>query len=165
MSRVALLVSSVLVVLVAAVTAARAVHLARNAGSERHALLTAHGERRWLDWSYRDPTVGARLATAESELAPGEAVVLAVPAKRYEERWLRVMARYYLPAQPVAEVYEVGAGAAPPPAGSTVVELSADGGVAVRRGGVSGGVGDAGSIGWGEGGGEGGGSSEPGTRR
>jgi hypothetical protein len=125
--RLSRLISLALLALVLAVTAVRAVRLAGGGP-----LLAAHGERLWFGWAYRDPDIAGRFAAAAPRLAPGETVVVTAPPGRYEARWLRVMARYYLPAQTIAGVYP--ADAVPPlPAGVAVVDFAAGGGVTVTR--------------------------------
>lgn len=103
---------------VAAVSGVRALRLARGADP-----LTAHNEARWRGFAYRDPEIGARLGAVEAELGPGETVHLVIPPGSWDANWLRVMARYYLPAQRVVGV-SVGAPPADPAPGVTVVEMA-----------------------------------------
>jgi len=122
MSRPARALCAVLLALAPAATAARAVRLA---GGE---VLTAHGERLWFGWAYRHPELAAQLARARAALAPGETVYLAVAAGPDRARWLRVMARYHLPAQELGGI--LAPGAAPPAPGGTVVALDLGAGAA-----------------------------------
>lgn len=124
------LLALALAALVLAVSAGRAVRLARGADP-----FGARGETRWLSWAYRGADLGERFARAGARLAPGELVYVLTPPGLYETGWLRVMAAYYLPRQTVVRVDEGDARSAPPrlPPGAAVVEFGAGGEVEVER--------------------------------
>jgi hypothetical protein len=117
---VTVVIAGAVLATVAAVSGVRALRLAGGADP-----LTAHNERRWRGFAYRDPEIGARLGAVEAELVPGETVHLVVPPESWDPNWLRVMARYYLPAQRVAGV-SVGAPPEDLAPEVTVVEMAPD---------------------------------------
>lgn len=95
--------------------------------------LDASGEKRFLRWAYRDPTVMSSLSSVEPRLRRSEAVlVTCTPA--CEPPWIWVMAAYGLPAQAV-----VGAGALRGPVGPTRLEWSRAGFRILPRRGADGG--------------------------
>jgi hypothetical protein len=65
--------------------------------------LTAHGEKLWYGWAWRDPKLVETLKRIEPNLLPGEIVYLAGP-KEVEASWLRVMAQYFWPRQTLSGV-------------------------------------------------------------
>jgi hypothetical protein len=84
--------------------------------SARPPRLTAHGEKLWYGWAWRDPKLVETLKRIEPQLRPGEIVYLAGP-KGVEASWLRAMALYFWPRQTLCGV--VAAGSNEPPRGRT----------------------------------------------
>ena len=64
---------------------------------------TAVGEKKWGEWAYRWG-MAEPLRDARRQLQPGEKVDLIAHHPVFEEGWWRVMARYYLPENPVEKI-------------------------------------------------------------
>ena len=62
----------------------------------------AHSEKRFWNWSYRDPAVYAALARSEGLFRPGDAVCVESPSPSLDRDWLFSIAAYYLSQQIVA---------------------------------------------------------------
>ncbi len=111
--------SSFVLAAIAMVCLVRGIGLARGGWGP-----SAEGERRWFDWAYGDAAF-VRPLEALSEVAPrGRPLFLIVPERDREARWTGwypVLARYYLPFNPIAGVGE----AAQAPVGVLAVPLEA----------------------------------------
>jgi hypothetical protein len=119
-----------LLVAVAAVILLRAGRFAT-----RGVVLDSHDETTWLGWAWRDPGVAELWGRAAERLAPGERVVLLLPADA-DPVWTGVMAVYHLSGQELVEVRQ-GRIDRPLPPGATVVRLRRDGTVRIRRPGAA----------------------------
>jgi hypothetical protein len=94
--------------------------------------LSAHEERRWLSWAYRDPGAERLFVSVGTHLRPGELVELEVPPGHDAESWLRSRALYYWAGQ---ELVGIGPSAAPRTlrAHATVVWFRPDGQIRIAR--------------------------------
>lgn len=105
------LVTVLLLVLVAAVSAWRALGLVAEPGRP-----SAGQERSFMGWAWREPRVVPIFAALEERLPPGRPVRLVVaPKQAHNAQWWRFMATYHLPANPlrgveVAKLREVSVG-------------------------------------------------------
>ncbi|MDX1632398.1 MAG: hypothetical protein R3234_11085, partial [Thermoanaerobaculia bacterium] len=116
MARVARIFSAVLLVVLGIVAVERSLLLARGASVAE--IARAVGERRWLEWAFRDPALQASLRPVGEEIPRGDRVHLERPPDAPAAPWLTVMTRYFLPAN---RVTVEGYRAAEP--GSRVVSL------------------------------------------
>jgi hypothetical protein len=101
----------------------------------RGVVLDSHDETTWLGWAWRDPGVAELWGRVAERLAPGERVVLLLPADA-DPVWAGVMAVYHLSGQELVEVRQ-GRIDRPLPPAATVVRLRRDGTVRIRRPGAA----------------------------
>jgi hypothetical protein len=66
--------------------------------------LTAHGERTWLEWSYRHPDPEDLFRRIGARLRPGEAITVTAPLAEYEAYWWHGMGSYFMWEHPIAEL-------------------------------------------------------------
>ena len=119
-SRTSRIATSIALLALGALLVVRAGELA-----SRSPRLTAHGEKLWYGWAWRDPKLVGTLERIEPQLRPGEIVYLAGP-KGVEASWLRAMALYFWPRQTLSGV-ATGEAIARPRGHSTFVRISETG--------------------------------------
>lgn len=94
-------------------------------------VLAAHGERTWIDWSYRHPEAERNLAAVAARLPLARCVAVVVEADE-DPLWWSVKALYHLRRHRVVEVRRAGEAAAAN-ADCLVLEQGAAGGFGIAE--------------------------------